>query len=496
MQIVSSFGNQEKTTLYDKARKIDSLLTQLNSEGQFNGAVFLANNENIIFQSVYGYSDIYNKKALTNETQFEIASVSKTITATLIMKLVENGQLSLETKLVQYFPDMPYEDITVEHLLTHTSGIPFYYDSLIKDHWGVGRVLNTDTVFHLYEKLKPKQEFRSGQEFSYSNAGYMLLAGIAERATRKSFDQLLDEYIFSKANMNSTKRDVRLIETDSYAYGHQISIEKGAYVPLSMHEDSLKMLDYFFKDSKGPGGIYASLNDLWKFSMAIQSNVIFKDETKELMFLPTRIANGTETNYGKGWQLTQSNGSKFVHHRGGSEGFNCFYFIALDEEYTYFLVSNTKSYYLSEINEQVKNILNSKPTKKILKSGVERIALKLNRLSNEELNKEIKLMKEQQDEYYFALHEFNEIAWNYWTQENYDEGIRIIKLATIAMPDNAGAFEVLAEAYKETGRTELAIENYKTTIAMLNADEKKKDKKWVKDWIADMKEIISNLEEN
>ncbi|MCB0807236.1 MAG: beta-lactamase family protein, partial [Bacteroidales bacterium] len=203
------------------------------------------------------------------------------------------GTLDLDSKLIEFFPEIPYEDITVEHLLTHTSGIPFYYDALIKDHWGAGRTLNTDTIFQLYAKLKPEQEFAAGQKFSYSNAGYMLLAGIAERATGKSFDQLLETYIFSEAGMQSTKRDVLLSVDDNYALGHQLSVKQGAYVPLSMHEDSLEMLDYFFKDSKGPGGMYASMGDLWKFSKAIQNNTILNEESTALMFTPATLADGS-----------------------------------------------------------------------------------------------------------------------------------------------------------------------------------------------------------
>lgn len=494
--IITSCENNSTTILSDSYLKIDSLLSQLNEEGQFNGAFFIADIDSIVFMKTYGYSDLTKKTTLTNETMFDIASVSKTLTATLVMKLIENGDLSLNSKLIEFFPEMPYDDITVEHLLTHTSGIPFYYDSLVVNHWGVGRQLNTNTIFELYEKIKPIQEFRSGQEFDYSNAGFMILSGIAERATNKSFDQLLEEYILIPAKMNTTKRDVFLSGNDNYASGHRLSIERGQYVPLDLHEDSLSFLDYYFKDSKGPGGIYANLNDLWRFSYAIQNNTIISDESKRLMFTAATLNDGSKTNYGKGWQLSSNNGSYYVHHRGGSEGGNCFYFIALDERYTYFLVSNVKSYYLNEINNQIKNIINKEPVHKVLKSGFERISLKLSELSEEEMKEEIAYLQKHSNQYYFALHEFNELAWRYWQKENYIEGLKIIQLATAAMPNNAGAFEVLAEAYMEIGKNDLAIENYNTTIEMLKSDETKKDKKWAKEWISDMEKIIQKLSTN
>lgn len=354
--IVTSCKKKSKSVLSDSYLRIDSLLSQLNKDGQFNGAFFIANMDSIDFLKTYGYANLTKKSGLSNETMFEIASVSKTLTATLIMKLIENGDLSLNSRLVDYFPEIPYDNITVEHLLTHTSGIPFYYDSLIVDHWGVGRQLKTDTIFKLYEKVKPTEEFRAGQKFSYSNAGFMMLSGIAEKATDKSFDELLEEHIFMPAKMNSTKRDVFLLDSDDYALGHQLSIERCQYVPLFMHEDHHTFFDYYFKDSKGPGGIYTNLNDLWKFSLAIQHNTLLNDESKKSMFTVATLNDGTKTNYGKGWQLSSSNGNHYAHHRGGSEGGNCFYFITLDEGYTYFLASNVKTYYLSEINKQIKNI--------------------------------------------------------------------------------------------------------------------------------------------
>ncbi|MEQ5790683.1 serine hydrolase [Muricauda sp. NFXS6] len=485
---------EDATTVTSK--KIDSLLSHLHEEGQFNGAFFLANDSTILAKRVYGYANIPRKEELKQETMFEIASVSKTLTATLIMKLVQEGELGLDSKLIDYFPEMPYPDITVEHLLTHTSGIPFYYDTLIKDKLKEGRTINTDTIYKRYAELKPKQEFDTGQKFSYSNSGYMLLAGIAERATKQSFDDLLYKHIFSAAGMGSTRRDVLLSDMENYAEGHQLSVEQGAYVPLEIHEDSLSMLHYYFKDSKGPGGIYATMDDLWRFSQAIRNNAILNEEYTDLMFTPGTLLDGSATKYGKGWQLSSTDGSRYVHHRGGSEGFNCFFYIAIDEGYSYFLVSNTKSFYLSEIHKQFRNIITDQPTESIKKSAFERIALRMNHISDVELMQKIDSLRARADEYYFALHEFNELAWKYWLDGNFEEGMRVIKLATVAMPDNAGAFEVLAEAYMEMGQNELAIKNYNKTIDMLNNDSAKKDKDWVKEWITDMRKIIQDIDEN
>ncbi len=476
----------------EKIDSIDNLLSSLHEEGIFNGSFFIADDEKLLFNKVYGFANLDEGIPLRSETLFSIASVSKTMTATLTMKLIEDGIIASDSKLTEFFPDLPYEDITVQHLLNHTSGIPFYYDSVITKHWEVGKQLNTDTLFSLYEEFQPSNEFVPGEKFSYSNAGYMFLAGIAERATNETFDDLLEKYIFQPASMRYTKRDVFLDDSEDYAIGHQLSFEKGKYVTLSNHEDENLFLDSFFKDSKGPGGIYSNTQDLWNYSKAIRSNLILTQESTKNMFSPGILTSGAYTSYGKGWQLSSRKGNQIVSHRGGDEGGNCFFSI-IDGTYTYFLVTNVKSLHLSEINQQLNNILFDKPVERIKKSGFERLALLLNSSTFEQLEQEIAYIQDRPEEYYFALHEFNEISWRYWQRKDYERGMEIIHLATMAMPDNAGAFEVLAQAYQELGDNKLAIESYNKTIELLNADESKRDKKWVREWILEIEEIIDDL---
>jgi len=480
--------------LVAKGATIAQLLEALHEKGQFNGAFFLANENAIVTRVAFGQANRLTGEPLTGDMTFDIASVSKPITATLILRLIEAGYLELESKVVDFFPALPYPEMTVRHLLTHTSGLPFYYEKLLVAHDLVGTEIDTARVLALYEEHQPPLAFASGTQFSYSNGGYMLLAMLAERATEQDFDTLLETYVFTPAKMVDTKRKALLSPGDKAATSHTLSITQGRYVPLDTHEHRDRFLETFFPDRKGPGSVHASLDDLWHFSQSIRSDDLLSPSTKAMAFIPAQLANGELTSYGLGWQLTEVDGSRFIHHRGGSEGGNCFYRIALNEGYTYFIVTNKKSYYLSQINQQILNVLAGKPVEPIPHSAAEAVALRLATHDDLAMQATINEMRQKQDAYTFALHEFNALAWSFWQREEYAIGLELIRLATVAMPKNAGAFEVLAEAYAETGEPALAIANYEHAIHLLHDDPSKAGKAWVQEWIEEMEGTILTLQ--
>ncbi|WP_299365859.1 serine hydrolase [Winogradskyella sp.] len=481
--------NREK-----KIEIIDQLLSNLNSKQQFNGGFMIGDRDSILFVKVYGYANMKTKQPLGTTNSFGIASVNKSLTATLIMRMVELGYFTTESKLVDFFPKLPYEDVTIDHLLTHTSGIPFYYDNLVKKYWDKSRKMTNDDLFQLYEQYKPEQEFSAGEKFSYSNAGYMFLAGIAERASKKSYDTLLNELIFEPAGMTDTERLINIKDESNLAKAHALSIEKSAYVPLENHEDYKGYLDSYFRNRKGAGGLNSTFTDLWKFSKALQAGDILNSETFKKMTTPAKLNNRKESMYGRGWQVSSSKRKRNIGHRGGSDGENCFFRIALGKNYTYFLVSNAKTPYLSEINNQIKNILRGKTVEEIKISGVERLSLLYAKHDYQYVTAKAVEMGSQEDIYYFTLSEFNTVSWNYWLKEDFDKALDFLKLATKAMPDNAGVWDVLAEAYMELGNNELAIKHYKITIDKLNSDPTKKGKKWVKEWIVEMEDKIKRMQ--
>lgn len=123
------------------AQKLDDYFTALAKKGEINGRALIAENGKVVYEKSFGYADVEARKLNTKDTEFQLASIAKTFTAIAVLQLKEKGKLGLDDKFVKHFPDFPYPEITIRHLLSHTSGLPDYelFDKLIKE--------NPDRVF-------------------------------------------------------------------------------------------------------------------------------------------------------------------------------------------------------------------------------------------------------------------------------------------------------------------------------------------------------------
>jgi CubicO group peptidase (beta-lactamase class C family) len=170
-----------RADLYEKYRVVDSVFTSFNQLGFFNGAVAISYHDTLLYQKSFGTENISTKKQLCNESVFQLASVSKMFTAIVILKLAEQNKISVNDPLQKYFPDFPYKGTTIEHLLTHKSGLPnylyFYYQYAKTD----SVALTNRRVLELMQIHKPLAYFKPGRRFMYSNTNYVLLALLVEQ---------------------------------------------------------------------------------------------------------------------------------------------------------------------------------------------------------------------------------------------------------------------------------------------------------------------------
>lgn len=478
-----------------KLKRIDSLLQYLSKNNQFNGSFLYGTNDTIYYNKAFGYLNSSKGSALSERSLFEIASITKTLTSTLTFAMIERGYFELETNLNVFFPELPYKTIKIKHLLNHTSGLPDYYDSIVQPYWGKKGNLNNNKLVQLFAKYKPSSSFQPGEKFEYSNTGFILLASALERVSGKSYDQLMKELVFNPAKMNDSKRRIFSADNPNLAVGHRLSVGQGRYLPLSEHEEFPLMLHSFYSDSKGPGSIISSTSDLFRFCSALKAGKILNNKSLDKMWSVGELNSGKRTNYAYGWQKSQGTNDDLIHHRGGTEGYNSFMFHSINRNYTYILLSNFEQPYLSKINRAIQHILEGKKPERIPISGVERIALLLNGASDEQLENQIRPMRSK-DDFYFTLTEFNSLAWKYWLRKDFETALKILRIATVAMSDNAGVWEVLAEAYMELEQPNKSIPLYEKTIKMLQNDPDKKDKKWAKEWIVDMQNNIQRMKLN
>src|SRR5699024_3572882 len=224
---------------------LERLFVDIKKRELFNGTVLVAKKGEILYEGAFGDADLSTNRPLTLRSVFNLASVSKPITATAILLLVQEDKLSLDDSVQKWMPNLPYEGITIRHLLNHTSGLPDYLD-LFEMYWDKAKIADNDDLLRYLIKYKPERLFAPNERVEYSNTGYILLALIVEHVTDMDFADFLQENIFKPLKMTRTQAiGVRKenIEIADYTYGYVYDVYAGEYVLADDFEES-KMVTY------------------------------------------------------------------------------------------------------------------------------------------------------------------------------------------------------------------------------------------------------------
>lgn len=264
----------------------------------------------IIYNRSFGLADVTHKVPATPYTNYRLASLSKPFTAMAVMMLRDEGKLSLDDHLDKFFPKIrPYGDqITIRQMLDHTAGLPNYGDLIPP---GTTKPLTDKDVLHLAE-LQDTAAFKPGQRFEYSNTAYSLLSLIVEKVSGMPYKDFLKQRIFKPLGMTHSTLNVAGDSIYNRAYGYD---QKG---------DSLLMSDQsIYSYVLGDGGVYSSVNDLYKWDQALYTSTLVKPGTIEEIFA-TRSWENDRVAYGYGWYIDEKYGQKRVSHTGGTSGFSTY----------------------------------------------------------------------------------------------------------------------------------------------------------------------------
>ena len=265
---------------YDSiTQKLDEYLIAANKVNKFNGNALIAQNGKILLQKSYSYKNFAAHVLNDSNTIFQIGSVTKQFTATVILKLQEEGKLSLNDKLDKYFPQFKYADrITIENLLTHTSGIYNYTADI--DEKDSAIVCNpVDKQLALDIMFKHDLDFKPGSKFQYDNSGYYLLGMIIEKVTGKSYEQNLHDLIFTPLQMNHSLFDFKHSRDTNIATGYQTLNDSTQKEASAWRWDSTV--------SYAAGAIWSTTSDMYKWAQAIADKKILSVESWKAML--TRI---------------------------------------------------------------------------------------------------------------------------------------------------------------------------------------------------------------
>jgi CubicO group peptidase (beta-lactamase class C family) len=347
----------------DKAKRLDSLMTNLYKEKSFNGNVLVAEKGNIIYQKSFGLANEKTGQKLDLKTNFELASVSKQFTAMAIVQLQKAGKLQYDDPISKYLPELAfYQGITIKNLLTHTGGLPDYME-VLSSEWKTNDIVTNNDVIKIFEKVKPAALFKPNQKWEYSNTGYLLLASIIERVSGKSFGDYLSDKIFKPLKMNNTfiyRRWFKPEKKSNYAAGY-------------IYSDSLQRkitpdemgIDYYvvvLDGVVGDGMVNSNLEDMLKWDRALYGDKLINKADKDLIFSSSKTADDQDTDYGYGWRIAQNKVyGKIASHSGGWGGYISYIERDLDNDKTIILLQNNDTPQIRIPYKNIRKILYNLP---------------------------------------------------------------------------------------------------------------------------------------
>ena len=316
-----------------RQNKIDDYFSRKYKRKQFNGNILFAENGKIISHKSYGYANLKTKEKLTENHSFQLASVSKPFTSVAILQLIENGQINLNDTLQKFFPNFPYEGITIHQLLCHRSGLSQYThfcdapDSIWPDK---NKTINNEDVINSISKINPLINYPPDRRYYYSNTNYLLLASIVKKISGIEFKQYLNKNIFSPIDMNNS------IVYDRTNFNDLI-------MPTQGYENRTPWEDVYLNGVVGDKGVYSTTMDLLKFDRALEKNLLINDSLKKLAFSKKNKDYNKNKNYGYGFRLKEHNKyGKIVYHTGWWKGYRSYYIKVLKKDQTIIILNNVK----------------------------------------------------------------------------------------------------------------------------------------------------------
>jgi CubicO group peptidase (beta-lactamase class C family) len=287
---------------------IQSHLGKLSADSLPGMAVLVARDGKIIYQGGFGFADLGQKKPVTAGTRFRIGSVTKQFTAAAILRLADEGKLALADPLEKYFAGFP-AGVTLDHLLTHTSGIHSYTDK--PEFLGrVAKPIAPEDLIAWFRGDPP--DFEPGKGFHYNNSAYFLLGEIVAKVSGKTLAACLEEMFFAPLGMRDSGIYQNATPPPGAAAGY--SIVEGKPGPA---------LDWDMSWAGGAGAMFSTVGDLHRWNEALFGGKVLKPESFKAMITPVKLAEGVDgMNYGYGLMISESRRLPVIGHGGGLNGWS------------------------------------------------------------------------------------------------------------------------------------------------------------------------------
>lgn len=302
---------------------------------EFSGGFLVAKNGQIILEDYQGFSNYRNKEKISDKTPLHLASISKVLTAAVVLRFANEEKINLDDTFQKHFPEFPFEEVTIRTLLNHRSGLRNYaYFTDSDSIWDKSKDLTNQDVLEILNSKKIDLDFKTDTKFSYCNTNYALLASLIEKISGQTYAQVMKNHLFEPLQMNNTFVLENRNQIDSISQSYKSDWDK---IPFDF-------LDFVYGDKN----IYSTPQDLLKFDLATYSNKFFSEELRKEIFKGYSYEKPGIKNYGLGIRLYECENDKTMfYHNGWWHGNTTSYITLKDEKVTIIALSNkyTKKVY-------------------------------------------------------------------------------------------------------------------------------------------------------
>lgn len=329
-------------------KKIDAVMQEFHRTRGFNGNVLVAKHGKIIYEKAIGWADYLHRDSLKINSEFELASVTKTMTSTAILMLMEQGKLKLDDNVKKFFPDFPYDGVTIRLLLTHRSGMMnyvYFTDDLYRaNHWNQKKGISNVDEMALIAKYKPHPFNQPDKRFLYNNSNFMVLGSIIEKVTGQSYADFMMGHIFKPSGMEHT-------HVYSKAVYDKIPVD---VVGHDRGQWKYSVAQNFLDGPVGDKGIYSTVGDLYLFDRSLRAGRLLKQATMDSAYVPRNPMIHGHFSYGYGWRIFQAPGQQVIYHTGWWHGFRHIYLRDIKDDITIVLLTNLSNGSLLKLDDLFK----------------------------------------------------------------------------------------------------------------------------------------------
>lgn len=452
----------------DKQRKLDEYFSALSQNQQFNGNVLVAEKGKIVYEKSFGYADFPGKRKNTSQSSFPMASITKTFTSTAILQLKEKGKLQLNDRVSKFLSDFPCPEVTIKQLLSHTAGLPIYdtlFFAMIAKH--------PDTVFTNKDLIpaiistKAPLIFKPGEDFSYNNVNYNILALIVEQISGLSFESYLKANIFNPAGMKNTSLSLFFKRKDkNLSKRYRLEYLYSAQMEQADTAAEFKVINRF--DFHGHGDIISTTHDLLKYDEALYNGTLLSNATLKEAFSPVKLLNGNDNiqRYALGW-ITRADTSmgEIVKHDGGLPGGRTMLLRNISRHQTVIIFDNTANN-VTPISDTALGILNGSIVEKPRKSGARSYGVALAYNGSEAAESALAKIKTDTLNYYLSEDELNSLGYAFMANHKEFEAETTFKQNMLLFPLSWNTYDSYAEILLNHGKKQEAIKMYQKSVEL------------------------------